>query len=191
MSVAKKIFEIKKELSSIRRNADGYKFKYPTLTAIKEQLDDKLEAKGLVLIPSIQDITENIYTFIVEVIDTTDDDSLKLTFTVKGDNQQQNAVQSSGATMSYMQRYIPKLLFDLDFVDDDPDHKKNSAPKKQVKGVKTFKSQLINFAKENGITFNVVSDTLKSVANKTNASDLNKTEFEAVIKELKKIKGAK
>jgi hypothetical protein len=184
MSVAKKIFKIKNELSSIYRNADGYKFKYPTLTTIKNEIDPRLEAEGVVIIPSIQDITDNIYTFIVDVIDVNDDDSLQLTFTVKGDTQQQNSVQSSGATMSYMQRYIPKLLFDLDFVDDDPDHKKNSTPKKQAEGVKTFKEQLKTYCNRNKIELDQAAKVMKEVANKTKASELTQKEYNAVINKL-------
>lgn len=182
MSVAKKIFKIKNELSSIYRNADGYKFKYPTLTTIKEEIDPKLDAEGLVLIPSIQDITDNIYTFIVDVIDVNDDDSLQLTYTVKGDTQQQNAVQSSGATMSYMQRYIPKLLFDLDFVDDDPDHRKNSTPKSNSK--KNYRDLLKTYCEANKIQLSEASKVMKELTGKDKASDLNQKEYNAVINKL-------
>lgn len=184
MSVAKKIFKIKNELSSIYRNADGYKFKYPTLTTIKKEIDPRLDAEGLVLIPSIQDITDNIYTFIVDVIDVNDDDSLQLTYTVKGDTQQQNAVQSSGATMSYMQRYIPKLLFDLDFVDDDPDHHKNSVPQQKSNDSNSIKAQLVAYQKANKVSNADILKAMKEVANKSQANKLTQKEFDKVINKL-------
>lgn len=128
--VMKKIYAIKSEVSKIVRNADGYKFKYPTLTMIKNELDPLLEKYTLVIVPEIVSLEGNNYVFKASVFDVESGEVMALHFAVKGDSQQQNGVQSTGATMSYMQRYIPKILFDLDFVDDDPDHKKNSSPQK-------------------------------------------------------------
>lgn len=190
MSVAKKIFEIKKELSSIYRNADGYKFKYPTLTTIKDEIDPKLEANNLVIIPSVIEIVDNVYTFNVDVIDITDDETLNLIFTVKGDTQQQNGVQSSGATMSYMQRYIPKLLFDLDFIDDDPDHKKNSTPKasKPKSNKRQLVDKLTDYVQMNSIDVDFVKTTIQEVSgnSKATSKDLTEKQLLEVIAKVKK-----
>lgn len=184
MSVAKKIFNIKTELSSIHRNADGYKFKYTTLTNVKDQIDDKLNANKLLMIPSIPELEDNKYTFSVLFVDLESEDKMELLFKVKGDTQQSNEIQSSGATMSYMQRYIPKLVFDLDFVDDDPDHKNNSAPKKDTKDKKSYRELLKTYCEISEISVDQALEVMKELANKTKASELTQKEYNAVINKL-------
>lgn len=184
-NVMKKIFAIKSEVSNIVRNADGYKFKYPTLTIIKNEIDPLYEKHKLVIVPEIIDVEGNNYTFKVHITDIESGENLDLSYVVKGDTQQQNGVQSSGATMSYMQRYIPKFLFDLDFVDDDPDHKKNSSPKAQTKKPSPV-ARLKIFVEANHIETAEVVKTIHKVAgnNKATAKDLTEQQIENVISEL-------
>ena len=181
--VMKKIFAIKSEVSNIVRNADGYKFKYPTLTIIKNEIDPLYEKHKLVIVPEIIDVEGNNYTFKVHITDIESGENLDLSYVVKGDTQQQNGVQSSGATMSYMQRYIPKFLFDLDFVDDDPDHKKNSSPKAKQKP--TAYNKLVQFVKDNHIEPDTVKSVIAQVGGKgKTAKQLNETQLDKVITEL-------
>lgn len=183
-NVMTKIFAIKSEVSKIVRNADGYKFKYPTLTIIKNELDPLLEKHKLVIVPEIVDLEGNNYTFKANVFDAESGENMELNYAVKGDSQQQNGVQSSGATMSYMQRYIPKFLFDLDFVDDDPDHKKNSTPKAKPKQSTKFK-ELLQFVQDNHIDSEVVKTAIAKVGGKgKTAKQLNDTQLDKVITEL-------
>ena len=178
--VMKKIFDIKKEVSNIVRNADGYKFKYPTLTIIKNEIDPLLDKHNLVIVPEIIEIEGNNYTFRVHITDVESSETLDLSLVVKGDSQQQNGVQSSGATMSYMQRYIPKFLFDLDFVDDDPDHRKNSSPKS--KSTTNPLNKLIQFVKDNHIDNETVKNAVAQIGGKgKTAKQLNEKQIDSVI----------
>ena len=158
--ITKKLFDIKSEVKKVHRNEDGYKFKYPTLTVIKDVIDPLLQKYKLLMLPEMTGLEDDRYTFKVHFYDIDSEESLTLTFVVKGDSQQNNGVQSSGATMSYMQRYIPKMVFDLDFVDDDPDHKKNSSPKKKAE---TPYNKLLKIVKDNNIKADDVKKAIKEV----------------------------
>lgn len=193
--IFEKIDLIKRELSSIHKNTQGYGYTYPNLSLIKEHLDPLLEKHKLSMtITNVKLIAEKVYEFVVHFTDLEfTDDRATFTFVTNEDSMQSNNVQKTGSTYSYMQRYIKKIIFDLDFVDDDPDNIKNSKliEKKKPALDNSGKEIVIKLMKEKGLKGNDIINIIKDITDNksTTVKELNKEQLKELINRIEKWQG--
>jgi len=128
LSVKLKIFNVKKQIKAVGKQGKSHQYTYSTLSSIKLAIDPLLEAERLLLETDVPELENDVFTFRTIATDIENGAFTEYTFKAKSDTVQKNAIQGTGSTYSYMQRYIMKEIFDLDFVDDDPDHYNNTKP---------------------------------------------------------------
>lgn len=193
--IFEKIEAIKQKIGPVIKDSEGHGYDYAGLSLIKEHLDKLLAEHKLVMIITGVKISENnVYTFKVYFRDIEDDQECAMSFDCFGDTVKSRdkvldpTVQQSGSTYSYMQRYIKKIVFDLDFIDDDPDHIKNSSKNNSNStsddnGVNLVTAKM----KEKGMNATDVIALSKKLFNNDKIKSLNGSEITKLLAEMDKV----
>lgn len=188
IEIVTKIDAVKNKLKQIKNNSKvefgSTKFKYPDLNAIKSVLDPLLDENNLsmITIGTEHSFSDSSLAMYIQFTDLDSGKTAVQKFETKIDTKQKNAVQCTGATTTYMQRYSKKIVFDLEFTDDDPDHQKNMVPEPQNSN--SIKAQLVAYQKANKVSNADILKAMKEVANKSQANKLTQKEFDKVINKL-------
>lgn len=192
--IFEKIEAIKQEIGPVVRDSEGHGFEYAGLSLIKQHLDPLIEKHQLAMIITKVKISENnVYSFVVYVKDREDGENCTLSFDCYGDTVKSRdkvldpTVQQSGSTYSYMQRYIKKVIFDLDFIDDDPDHVKNSSKSNSNNAPNDSGVNLVTAKmKEKGMNATDVIALSKKLFNNDKIKSLNGSEITKLLAEMDK-----
>ena len=138
MNIYEKIFEIKKIVKTLKKNADGNKSKYVDEEQILLKVNDKMEKLGLLLEPQIKngttkttiiEVTRNSGKVAKEVLVEQDMIFTWVDINTKEKNsiewaligQQENGSQAYGSGLTYANRYFLIKYFNIASTDNDPD----------------------------------------------------------------------
>lgn len=148
LNLYQKLAEIRKRVEVVRKNKDGYNYKYVTDDELLSKLSGAMDKNGVSLIPSIvpgtfaiqphtyskvkfnkatkQSYEEKVTEVIVSAdmlfrwVNTADpDEHIDITWAMVG--QQADASQSLGSALTYAYRYFLLKYFGVATPDDDPD----------------------------------------------------------------------
>lgn len=138
MSLDEKIMELKKEVSIMKKNKDGFGYSYVDEESILLKINDKMIEFGLKLTPKFKDKT--LYTEVVSYKDKKNNDvtdilvRAEMTYTWKDIfskeeevidwalvGQQSDGSQALGSGLTYSNRYFLLKYFNISTSKDDPD----------------------------------------------------------------------
>jgi len=125
MSIQSKYLDIIKQIDGVEKDAKSVfgDAKYASLPNIQKTVQPLLQKAGLIIKFDFPEYIDNTYKALATLIDTGDNATMEWVFSIPGDTQQKNAVQAFGSTMTYGQRYMYGVIFQIPFADEDPDGK--------------------------------------------------------------------
>ncbi len=111
------------------------KSKYSSLTNILNHVQPLLIKAGLILKFDFPELQNDAYTVKATLIDVEGDAKASMVwdFVIPHDQTQKNKTQGFGSTMTYGQRYMYAIIFQIPFDDQDPDAKSEKEQKKDTK----------------------------------------------------------
>ncbi len=132
--IEKKYLEIIKKIGIVGKDATNpfTESKYSSLTNILNKVQPLLNEDGLILKFDFPVLENDNYTVKAKLIDTEGDSKafMEWDFTIPHDQTQKNKTQGFGSTMTYGQRYMYAIIFQIPFDDQDPDAKAGKDQKK-------------------------------------------------------------
>jgi hypothetical protein len=120
-----KYLKVVDEIGSIQKDATNpfAKSKYSTLSNIQKHVRPVLNKHSLLFTMNftLDSQINNMYNCIATLIDIETEQKHKFYYTIPYDETQKNPVQGFGSTMTYGQRYVYGIVFNIPFDDEDPD----------------------------------------------------------------------
>lgn len=139
--IQKKYLEVIKKIGVIGKDAENpfAKSKYASLTNILNKVQPLLNDKGLILkfdFPALENDAYTIKATLQDVEEEVNSINSIMTwdFVIPHDQTQKNKTQGFGSTMTYGQRYMYAIIFQIPFDDQDPDAKPKNKQEADNKG---------------------------------------------------------
>lgn len=168
LNLWEKIVKLRTGIDVLKKDGDGYGYKYVTGNQILLQIKDDMNTLGLILQPSTQSgqwETHNYVTnkgkdaidFIVNgqgsytwINSSKPEEREKIDFAYYG--QQGDISQAFGSALTYSERYFLLKYFGLPTDEDDPDSRPNNNYTKNQTKIEWTKETKFTFGKYNGKT---------------------------------------
>lgn len=135
--IQKKYLEVITKIGVVGKNAENpfTSSNYASLTNILNHVQPLLIEAGLVLKFDFPALENEAYTVKATLLDVEGDAKASMTwdFVIPHDQTQKNKTQGFGSTMTYGQRYMYAIIFQIPFDDVDPDAKPKAAQEKDQK----------------------------------------------------------
>lgn len=154
-----KLAEARKKVRKLYNNKKGYNYSYVEYSVIKDNIDPIINELNLMVVINNKTahggykkeydvskdaegnvltertvITSDYQLLNCIITDLESGETIELNYTYNLDFTFNNLAQSTGATLSYLRRYAYKMIFDLDYSDEDSDakHLKNGGITKEA-----------------------------------------------------------
>lgn len=180
-----KIIKVQSQVSGIKKNRDGHRYKYEDLNSIITILHPLLAEEGLCIVHDIQPLSEGEYLCVTRVYDDVGNyvESRCPIVGVENLLVKGNPMQGMGSAITYSRRYNLKNLFNLFSTDDDAaSMAADGASEKQIKLITDLLEKL------NG---DIDYDAFYKVAGTRNLQELSMAKAKQLITMLmKKVKDA-
>jgi hypothetical protein len=158
-NIYQRMLACKTEIGKIYKDATNpfAKAKYASLSNMLAKINPALDENGLLMMLSFNINKElssqkMVYDAIADIINVDKpEECLQYIFHIPSDSTQKNDVQGFGATMTYGQRYVYSVLFNIAFDDIDPDAKEpevKPAQTTQPAYTKPVENKVVEPAKE-------------------------------------------
>lgn len=202
MNIYQKIVEIRKSIDVFKKDTKGYGYDYVSGAQVLKKVKDKMDELGVILEPHVLNQQHETFDYTAKGEEKTDfivwgemeyhwvnaekpDDRIVVKWQMFG--QQNDISKAFGSGLTYSERYFLLKYFGVPTDEDDPD-KRNTTGKQQRKLSQAQVNRLFAIAKSKGITAAQVKEAIM-VYKKTNAEDLTKQEYDALIARMEQ-KGA-
>lgn len=204
-----KLVEIRKEVINFSKDTEGYGYKYVSGSQAIAKIRDKMDSLGVLLVPKMDEIVNDIYTYVNSKGKETTDHIVKGNMSyvwINADNPeeqleipwklygaQDDISKAYGSGLTYAERYFILKFFQAPTDELDPDSKDTSDRGKGMLGNKALSEaqvkRLFAIAKKAGYSAEKVKEQIYKRFGITEISNLTKEQYDSVCNGYEKING--
>lgn len=204
-----KLVEIRKEVINFSKDTEGYGYKYVSGSQAIAKIRDKMDSLGVLLVPKMDEIVNDIYTYVNSKGKETTDHIVKGNMSyvwINADNPeeqleipwklygaQDDISKAYGSGLTYAERYFILKFFQAPTDELDPDSKDTSDRGKGMLGNKALSEaqvkRLFAIAKKAGYSAEKVKEQIYKRFGITEISNLTKEQYDVVCNGYEKING--